>query len=227
MKITEEQINRAKNLDLPHLFRNKNIDLIPTNNGSAFKCCCPFHDDIEPSLNINFKDNLWLWNCFGCGFGGTAIDFIMKSENKDFKEAVNSLISENHTFPKIRFIPQPKPTPTPEGTSKTLKMLNMVNNHYHNNLINGKGDPGKEYLKNRDIFDEQIIKDFKIGFCTGDGANVFKEHRVFLRQELEIFASNYHENFKNCLVFPILDKDGNVTEIYGRKTTDYQGRKRR
>jgi len=226
MKITEEHINRAKNLNLPDLFRNKNINLISTNNGSSFKCCCPFHEDKTPSLNINFKDNVWLWNCFGCGIGGSSIDFVMKSENLDFKEAVKRLVPETLnlsqvTFPKIEL----KPKPTPKETAKRVAMLNMVANHYHSNLTNGKGEAGKEYLKNRDILDEQMIQDFKIGFCTGDGAIVFKEHRSFLRKELEIFAPNYHENFKNCIIFPIFDIEGNVTEIYGRKSNDFQGRK--
>ena len=50
---------------------------------------CPFHDDINPSFNVNEKENYW--NCFsGCG-GGSVIDFWMKMKSIDFKEAANDL----------------------------------------------------------------------------------------------------------------------------------------
>jgi hypothetical protein len=50
---------------------------------------CPFHDDVNPSFSVNEKENYW--NCFsGCG-GGSIIDFWMKLNNLDFKEAVEDL----------------------------------------------------------------------------------------------------------------------------------------
>jgi DNA primase len=35
--------------------------------------CCPFHEDRNPSFTV-FPDNYW--KCFGCGEGGSAIDFV-------------------------------------------------------------------------------------------------------------------------------------------------------
>jgi hypothetical protein len=50
---------------------------------------CPFHDDVNPSFSVNEKENYW--NCFsGCG-GGSVIDFWMKMNEMDFKDAVNNL----------------------------------------------------------------------------------------------------------------------------------------
>jgi len=50
---------------------------------------CPFHEDDNPSFSVNTKENYW--NCFsGCG-GGSVIDFWMKLNNLDFKEASNDL----------------------------------------------------------------------------------------------------------------------------------------
>jgi len=51
---------------------------------------CPFHDDINPSFSVNEKENYW--NCFsGCG-GGSVIDFWMKMNDLDFKEAIDDLV---------------------------------------------------------------------------------------------------------------------------------------
>ena len=50
---------------------------------------CPFHDDVHASFSVNDKENYW--NCFaGCG-SGSVIDFWMKLNSLDFKEAVNDL----------------------------------------------------------------------------------------------------------------------------------------
>lgn len=40
----------------------------------AGKLCCPFHDDSTPSLQV-YDDPQRGWVCFGCGKGGTVIDF--------------------------------------------------------------------------------------------------------------------------------------------------------
>lgn len=50
---------------------------------------CSFHDDKTASLKVYEKNNRF--HCFGCGVGGSAIDFIMKFKNCDFKEAVEIL----------------------------------------------------------------------------------------------------------------------------------------
>lgn len=50
---------------------------------------CPFHDDGSPSFSVNEKENYW--NCFaGCG-GGSVVDFWMKLNHMEFKEAVDDL----------------------------------------------------------------------------------------------------------------------------------------
>jgi len=50
---------------------------------------CPFHDESTPSFTI-FDDNHY-W-CFGaCGSGGDSIDFVMKTRNLSFIEAVKEL----------------------------------------------------------------------------------------------------------------------------------------
>lgn len=50
---------------------------------------CPLHDDTNPSLSVNVKENYW--HCFsGCG-GGSVIDFWMKLNDMDFKDATNDL----------------------------------------------------------------------------------------------------------------------------------------
>lgn len=47
---------------------------------------CPFHGDKDASLKV--YNGSGGWHCFGCGRGGSVIDFVMEHENCDFRTAV-------------------------------------------------------------------------------------------------------------------------------------------
>ena len=46
---------------------------------------CPFHEDTNRSLSVDFKKGLW--HCFGCSKGGSSVDWLVAS-GKDLKEAL-------------------------------------------------------------------------------------------------------------------------------------------
>ena len=50
---------------------------------------CPFHGDKAPSLRIYRKPGGW--HCFGCGRGGSVIDFVQEQEGCDFRTAVRAI----------------------------------------------------------------------------------------------------------------------------------------
>lgn len=55
---------------------------------------CPFHGERNPSLKI-YKD-AGGWHCFGCGRGGSVIDFVMEHENCKFQTAVRAIDAAMH-----------------------------------------------------------------------------------------------------------------------------------
>lgn len=60
-------------------------------NRSGFMVC-PFHGDTDASLKIYPGRNGHSgWHCFGCGRGGSVIDFVMESEHCNFSKAVRIL----------------------------------------------------------------------------------------------------------------------------------------
>jgi len=59
------------------------------NVGGKFIGLCPFHKDQNASLSVWPEDKRF-W-CFSENEGGTAIDFVMKSENVDFRYALSRL----------------------------------------------------------------------------------------------------------------------------------------
>ena len=56
------------------------------------KMVCPFHADQNASLQIYRSDDRHNgWHCFGCGKGGSVIDFVMEHEGCDFIMAVKAI----------------------------------------------------------------------------------------------------------------------------------------
>lgn len=82
-EITEEVIQRAREVPLS--------DLIPDLKLKSGKLvrCCPFHEEKTPSFVV-FKENKY--HCFGCGEHGNPIDYVMKTQNLIFLQAVKYLL---------------------------------------------------------------------------------------------------------------------------------------
>ena len=53
---------------------------------------CPFHNEKTPSFSVNPEKQIF--KCFGCGTGGSSIDFIMEFEKLDFIESVRYLAQQ-------------------------------------------------------------------------------------------------------------------------------------
>ena len=47
---------------------------------------CPFHSEKTPSFAVNPEKQIY--HCFGCGKGGSVINFIMEIENLGYRDAV-------------------------------------------------------------------------------------------------------------------------------------------
>ena len=105
----EELVSQIKDrLDIVDVVSQQ---VILKKNGSHYWGLCPFHKEKTPSFSVN--PALGIYKCFGCGEGGDAISFIMKTQNKDFMEVITELAE--------RFgLEMPKNIQKNEGT-KTLK----------------------------------------------------------------------------------------------------------
>ncbi len=79
--------------DMPTFMeQNLGIRLIKVIEGK-YKCKCPFpfHKDKQPSFSIDYKDGGWLWYCYGCGTGGSIINFVQKYYGMDYEEAIEKV----------------------------------------------------------------------------------------------------------------------------------------
>lgn len=56
---------------------------------NEYRIRCPFHDDREPSANVNLVKGLW--SCHSEGIGGGPIDWLMRRDGLDVKAALDTL----------------------------------------------------------------------------------------------------------------------------------------
>ena len=155
-RITDEELERIKReADLEALVTGKGVRLME--RGGDLVGLCPFHDDHEPSLVLDLAKNLW--HCFGaCGTGGSAIDWVMKTEGVSFRHAVellrhgrekgndgkSSAIVRNRTVPLLQ-------SPV-DMQADDRELLDQVVSYYHERLMTTPS--ALSYLEKRGIRDE-------------------------------------------------------------------------
>lgn len=69
------------------------VNLISYDEGK-FKAHCPFpyHRDNKPSFSVDYKNGGYMWFCYGCGEGGTVVEFFQKYYGISSAEAINRII---------------------------------------------------------------------------------------------------------------------------------------
>src|SRR5690554_551366 len=87
-RLADEIINRIKqDVSLLRLVESQGHTV--TRQGKDYVVRCPFHEEKTPSCIISPKTNLF--NCFGCGAGGSVIDWVMKTQGVSFRFACEIL----------------------------------------------------------------------------------------------------------------------------------------
>jgi DNA primase catalytic core len=224
-RIPEQELERLKReIDLVALVKSKGVKLEP--HGKDLIGLCPFHDDKEPSLIVTPDKNLW--HCLGaCNTGGSTIDWIMKAEGVSFRHAVellrsgnaSSLVASDKILGK-NTVPRLQAPVALDADDQTV--LRQVIDYYHETL---KRSPvALQYLEGRGITSEEAFSTFRIGYADRTlGLRLPHKNRkegAELRGRLErlgIYRESGHEHFNGSVVFPIMDENGLITEIYGRK----------
>lgn len=84
-----ERVQRIReSVDLALLIAHENNGARPVGR-NTWKCCCPFHDDRSPSLDIDVVKGVWF--CQVCQIGGDAFTYVEMRYGLDFAGAVRHL----------------------------------------------------------------------------------------------------------------------------------------
>ena len=189
--------------------------------GKDYKACCPFHNEKTPSFTV--VPNKQIYHCFGCGESGSALDFVMKFDHLDFKEAVETVASESG----ISVVYDQKAKPVDARIKRYRDLMQKVNEFYQYQL---RHSPAKgkvtSYAKKREISGEIAVR-FDLGFAPPGWSNLFDHFKQDENtiQDLEKMGllvakkdkeGEYYDRFRDRLMFPIHNARGDVIAFGGR-----------
>ena len=187
--------------------------------GKEFVGLSPFKNEKTPSFTVN--DEKGFFHCFSTSEHGNIFDFLMKTQNFKFGEAVKTLALQAgmrpYTFSKAD-----------EEREKVWKEYAAIYsdyvNFFHNELLNNPdANNSLNYLKNRKLSLE-TIKNFKIGYVRKN-SNIFgnfeKKFSKKALKECGIFyfdekKNMYVDRFRDRIIFPINSISGLPIAIGGR-----------
>jgi len=230
-RLPEELVERIKReISVQRLAEVRGVKL--KRSGKELIGLCPFHKDTNPSLNIDPAQNVW--HCKGCGKKGSVIDWVMLAEGISVRYALELLRRDylpsaaGATEPPPKISTMPKLPPLFEPAADDQKVLAVVVDYYHETLKNSTDSPkAKQYLWHRGLQSSEMIERFRLGFSNRTlNYHLSKKNRVVgaeMRGRLETLGilreKTGHEHFVGSLVIPILNLNGEVVQMYGRKIT--------
>jgi DNA primase catalytic core len=169
-------------------------------NSKGFVMRCPFHQDTAPSFQV-YEDNK-SFNCFGCGAGGSAFDFIMKRDGVDFLCALKYLADKAG----VNFQEAKHPYDRLFDLNKAAQKI------YTDNLLNGKKTALKYLTEERGLTME-IIERFRLGNANGVCIIPALKIQGFTDEEIVKAGLAYKKDkvmrdlFRGRIIFPIIRGD--------------------
>ncbi|MFY7697482.1 MAG: DNA primase [Legionella sp.] len=182
--------------------------------GSAYLCCCPFHNEKTPSFNVVEKKQYY--HCFGCGASGNAISFVMNHLHLSFVDAIEQLAARlNITVPR-----EGRTAMNSNPSLNLYSLLQKIAEYYQDNL-RISGNPAIDYLKNRHV-NSKVARLYQLGYAPlgwQNLENTFKQHAEELLTTGMVIKKNdnaTYDRYRQRLMFPIHDRQGRIVGFGGR-----------
>ena len=217
MKYPKEYLDEIKTRLKVSTVVSKTVSL--KKRGKEFVGLSPFKTEKTPSFTVN--DEKEFYHCFATSEHGNIFDFIMKTQNLKFGEAVKSLANlagmRPYTFSK-------QDEEREKKLKEYLSIYSQYVDFYNNKLLkNETYSNARDYLKNRSLSREEVKK-FKIGYIEKDPSFYDKLKNEFSSQmlvESGLFYLDekkkvYVERFRGRLIFPINNISGQPIALGGR-----------
>ncbi|HWR47695.1 MAG TPA: DNA primase [Pseudonocardiaceae bacterium] len=190
----------------------------------SLKGLCPFHDEKSPSFNV--RPGHGTFHCFGCGEGGSVVDFMMKIEHIGFVEAVERLA--DRVGIRLTYTGGGSSVQRDRGTRSRLVEANrLAQEFYAEQLSSAQAQPAREFLIQRG-FTLQVAGTFGCGFAPS-GWDQLTRHllsRGFSVEELVKAGVSREgqrgpiDRFHRRLLWPIRDLGGDVVGFGARRLFD-------
>ncbi len=192
-----------------------------TKRGREYIGLCPFHHEKTPSFTIN--ESKGFYHCFGCGAHGDIIRYLMDAEGLPFMEAIKKLADRAG-------LPMPVLSKESQEQSQKRKSLyeimDMAAAFFEKNLRMPIGAAGLRYFKEKRGLSDDIIRKFRLGYAANNnGLKTLLLSKGVAEQDMvdlglvavpEDKNRPSHDFFRDRVMIPIMDKQGNVIAFGGR-----------
>ena len=177
---------------------------------------CPFHSEKTPSFSINTEKQIY--HCFGCGKGGSVINFIMEIENLSFPDAVQFLARRAGME-----VPEDGRDENRGRRARILELNRDAARFFHEQLRSPAGRAAQEYVVRRGI--TGMVTPFGLGFAPDSWQSLTDAMRARGYTQPELVAAGLartgknggvYDYFRNRLMFPVIDVRGSVIGFSGR-----------
>jgi DNA primase len=189
--------------------------------GGRYVGLCPFHNEKTPSFTVN--PDLKLYHCFGCGKGGTVLNFVMEMEKLSFPEAVELLAKRLGVSVVYEGKQDPGAFLKIQESGEKIELYRRVAGSFHYLLMQGpEGARAKHYVLSRGLSTE-ILDRFRLGYAPADRRWLFlflskKGYSEAFLASSGLFSAKYPRwsFFSGRLMFPIADPQGRTIAFGGR-----------
>ena len=192
-----------------------------TKRGREYLGLCPFHNEKTPSFTVN--ESKGFYHCFGCGAHGDIVKFEMDANGLPFIEAVKKLADK---------VGMQLPVWSKESQEQNLKrkslyeIMDIACAYFEKNLRMPVGAHGLSYFKEKRALSEETIKKFRLGYApSGNGLKALLSSKGVSEHDMaelgliavpEDTSRASHDFFRDRVMIPIMDKQGNVIAFGGR-----------
>ena len=214
----EELVTQIKDkLDIVEIVSQ---EVILKKSGGHYWGCCPFHKEKTPSFSVN--PNLGIFKCFGCGAGGDALTFIMKTQNISFIEVVRELAEKFGLEMPKNF----KHSESKGLKEEMIKACTKAAEFYNLRLLKDKEpDTSKvmDYLTGRGIT-KDIIEKYTLGLAPKSYETFYRKFKDEFSDEvlekagliIKTREGDYIDRFRNRVIIPIQNEFGDFVAFGAR-----------
>ena len=178
---------------------------------------CPFHSEKTPSFSVNQEKQIY--HCFGCGKGGSVINFIMEIENLGYRDAVAFLARRAGMA-----MPQEQEDAESRKRARMLALNKDAARFFYEQLSTPGGSRARDYMAQRRI-SPATAKNFGLGFAPDTWDSLEKAMRQKGYSDFELADAGlvrrgknggFYDTFRDRLMFPVIDVRGSVIGFSGR-----------
>lgn len=207
--------------------RNDIVDVVSRyvklkRSGNNYFGLCPFHNEKTGSFSVSSEKQIY--HCFGCGVGGSVINFIMRIEGLEFPDAVKFLAQQSG-------LPIPERQSNSQAAHRRERLLALSKDaarFYYQQLWAPEHAAVQAYFARRGLY-RKTMNRFGLGYAP-DSFNALldaMQAKGYSKQELldaglasRSEKGSVYDKFRNRVMFPIIDIRGEIIAFGGRVMDD-------